>query len=306
MNRRTFTAYLPFFLPQPISSLLDTELISSATSVSKIDSHVHFFNPVQLTYPWLAANDSLLKPFRPADYFQDAKRNEIEKILVVEAGVSKEERIDEVTWISELAQDVPQIAGMIAQTDLGNQLEFQRDLETYQQFPLVKGVRSYLNARMLHSSQFIRNLNTLTRMGYCLELLVPHSQLSMVAEALKRTPTTRCIIAHMGNPPVQGETQLWRKGIRDLAALPNVACKLSGVLPSSKLNEATRALQPIFDHLIGNFGVDRLMFAGDWPAILKKAPYQQWIKTVDWLLGDYPKEVQRQVYQENAARIYRL
>lgn len=273
---------------------------------SRIDTHVHFVNPAEFSYPGLANQPALLKPYTPEEFAEDSRKYHIPQLIAVEAGVAKENRHQEVAWLTQLAQQHPSLAGIIAQTDLGNSLQFREDLTVYESFPLVRGVRSIIDEEILAGSQFIRNLNTLARMNYCLELWLKPDQLEMVANSLRRTPTTRCVINHMGNPPETGSNQRWRKGIRALSELPHVSCKLSGMVLSPKLNESVQALRPILEHLIGNFGFQRLLFAGNWPRGNHRSAYQHWGKALDWMLEEYPEELRQQVYQLNARQIYGL
>lgn len=116
------------------------------------------------------------------------------------------------------------------------------------------------------------------------------------------------VLDHIGKPDIRaGALDPWRQGIRDLAACPNVWCKLSGMV-----TEADPAawdedqLRPYFDHVIECFGYDRLIFGSDWPVSTLGVEYGAWIETVRRALdGAGPADLQK-VFYDNAAAFYRI
>ncbi len=68
----------------------------------------------------------------------------------------------------------------------------------------------------------------------------------------------------------------WREGIRDLAAHPNVMCKMSGFVTEADAAHWTPDdLAPYAAHILESFGEDRVMFGGDWPVVLRAASYRR-------------------------------
>jgi L-fuconolactonase len=104
-----------------------------------VDSHLHLWDPHVLDYPWLAATPELQRPYLPDDL--DTSPWELRGAVVIEAGCSQAQRLQEVAWIQTQQDHGLHIAGLIASVALeaGNDLAPQ--LEALQQHPLVKGVR---------------------------------------------------------------------------------------------------------------------------------------------------------------------
>ncbi len=93
----------------------------------------------------------------------------------------------------------------------------------------------------------------------------------------------------------------WRPQIRDLAGLPNVWCKVSGVITEAERASWTRALPapwPHIDHVIDCFGFGRVMCASDWRVSEQTHRYAEWVGMVG---GRAEKAV-----RHNAIAFYRL
>lgn len=99
----------------------------------------------------------------------------------------------------------------------------------------------------------------------------------------------------------------WKQDLADLAALPNVTAKLSGLVTEARWDAWQPAdLRPVVDHALAVFGPDRLMFGSDWPVQLLAADYGTWMTTLgDLLAGLSPAEAAA-VWGGTARRVYRL
>jgi L-fuconolactonase len=92
-----------------------------------------------------------------------------------------------------------------------------------------------------------------------------------------------------------------------MAALPNVVCKVSGVVTEADHRAWTYdQVGPYISHVIDTFGFDRLVFGGDWPVLELAASYPQWVAIVDRVTAGVPESDLRKLYRDNAMRVYRL
>src|SRR4030095_4685069 len=82
-----------------------------------IDSHVHFWDPSVLRYPWLESVPALAAPFRPSD-FPPFASGEVDAAVLVEANPAPVLAAAEVSWVDGLAESEPRIAGIVAFVDL--------------------------------------------------------------------------------------------------------------------------------------------------------------------------------------------
>jgi L-fuconolactonase len=125
---------------------------------------------------------------------------------------------------------------------------------------------------------------------------------------VRACPETFFVLDHLGKPDIQaGQLEPWRDQIAELAELPNVACKVSGLVTEADLRHWTVAdLQPYVQHVLTTFGEDRVLFGGDWPVVTMAASYRRWVTSLDELTADLSLTAQKKLWADNARRIYRL
>jgi L-fuconolactonase len=116
------------------------------------------------------------------------------------------------------------------------------------------------------------------------------------------------MLDHIAKPNIQEHLlDPWREQMRKLAALPNVVCKVSGmVTEADHANWKPEDLAPYVAHVLEVFGEDRVAFGGDWPVVLLASPYRRWVETLDALSAHLSAEAKRKLWAENARRFYRL
>ena len=125
---------------------------------------------------------------------------------------------------------------------------------------------------------------------------------------MRACPDVRFVLDHGGNPDIAGKKlEPWASNIAAIAKLPNVTCKLSGLVTNADKERWTVAdLAPTVDHLLTAFGPTRLMFGGDWPVVLLASPYQRWADAARELLAMVAPTDRQRVLHDNAVAVYRL
>jgi hypothetical protein len=87
--------------------------------------------------------------------------------------------------------------------------------------------------------------------------------------------TERLVLDHGAKPDIAGGGwQPWADAIADMARVPSLRCKVSGLV--TEADHATWTAEQIaryLDHLLACFGPDRLMFGSDWPVCRLAADY---------------------------------
>jgi len=116
------------------------------------------------------------------------------------------------------------------------------------------------------------------------------------------------VLDHCGVPDIAGNAfEPWAKGITDLAALPHVMCKFSGITAYCAPGTATEAtVTPWVDHVLQSFGTDRIVWGGDWPVVNLGAGLPGWIEISRSLLSRLPEAEAQAIASGNARRIYRV
>ena len=145
-------------------------------------------------------------------------------------------------------------------------------------------------------------------MGLTFDLCFTWKQLPIARELVEKCPDVQFILDHCGVPDIaSGRLDPWRGSMRDLAALPNVACKISGVLAyCNPGNASTEAVRPYVEHSIECFGWDRVVWGGDWPVCTMTSSLRQWVATSREIVGGASEDEQQKLFNRNAARIYGL
>lgn len=140
-------------------------------------------------------------------------------------------------------------------------------------------------AGLLSSSDFRRGFSELSALGLCFEAFLFHHQIPELADLADAFPETPIMLDHVGGPLAIGPYAErrheafaeWRDAIRELGRRQNVFVKLSGLgmrLAGSQFHRRAvppnsvalaEAWAPYFDICIDSFGVERCMFASNFP-----------------------------------------
>jgi L-fuconolactonase len=135
-----------------------------------------------------------------------------------------------------------------------------------------------------------------------------HQHLKNSITLVRACPEVSFVLDHIGKPDIKGKMQEpWRSEIRALASLPNVVCKVSGMVTEAEPETwTTEDLRPYIEHVLEAFGEDRVMFGGDWPVVLMGSSYRRWVESLDQITVGLSDGAKRKLWNENARRIYRL
>lgn len=277
-----------------------------------VDAHVHFWNPPKLNYPWLASAPPLNRTFLPQDYSAATKTANVGKMIFVESGCAATQSYAEANWISQLAGHEPRLKAIVAQASVERGAPVVDELNTLAKNPLVKGVRRNLQSEndpyFCLQPDFIAGIHALAKFNFTFDLCIFHSQLPAVIQLAVRCPEVFFVLDHCAKPAIRDQKlEPWRKHLREFAALPNVACKISGlVTEANPARCGAPDLQPYVRSALECFGFDRVLFGGDWPVCQLATSYQNWLAELKAILADEPETNLKKLFQTNAERIYRV
>ena len=277
-----------------------------------VDAHVHFWNPAKLNYPWLASVPALICAFLPEHYSAATKTANVGKMIFVECGCAAAQSIDETNWISELAARETRLKGIVAQASVELGTRATSELTALAKNPLVKGVRRNLQGEtdvyFCLQPNFITGVRALAKFNFTFDLCILHSQLPAVTQLVARCPEVFFVLDHCAKPAIRDQKlDPWRQQLRELAALPNVACKISGLVTEANPSHCGAPdLQPYVRHTLDCFGFDRVLFGGDWPVCQLATTCENWLAALNAILTDAPETNLKKLFQTNAERIYRV
>jgi L-fuconolactonase len=155
---------------------------------------------------------------------------------------------------------------------------------------------------------FLDAVRLLPKYDLSFDICIDPHQFEHTIEMVKRCPEVSFVLDHMGKPEVkENRLSTWRESMARIAALPNVVCKISGLL--TQADHATWSegqVIPLIEDVIDCFTVDRVLFGGDWPVLELAASYREWVDIVDHATRHLSQADRRKVFRDNAIKIYRL
>jgi L-fuconolactonase len=282
-------------------------------TLSIVDTHVHFWDPEKLVYPWLAGVKSLQRAFGPSDFQSAFASAPIEKMVFVECNVRADQTEQEVSWVESLALDERGLSAIVAFSDLTIHEERLRTalLERLVARPLVRGIRHNIQGQpkgFCLQPSFIAGVQTVHRLGAHFELCVTHDQLEDVLELLRLCPSGRFIVDHGAKPSIKTNLmQPWKARMQEIARFENVSCKISGLFTEADLTrQPVDVVRPYAEHIAASFGPERILYGSDWPVCTLAAEGMRWVDFVQSLTAAWPEREQKLFYRENALNLYRI
>ena len=173
----------------------------------------------------------------------------------------------------------------------------------------MRGVRRFTRGGEGHLAPgFVEGVRVLGKVGLTCDLAAGHAQLAAATELVRRCPDVQFMLCHCGVPDIAGgRLESWRADIRELASLPNVRCKMSGLVTSANPDGWTREdLKPAIEHVLECFGFPRTAFGSDWPVMLKAARYPAWVEALRWAVSGCTEEELRRLFRDSAIEFYRI
>ncbi len=167
--------------------------------------------------------------------------------------------------------------------------------------------------------QFVKSVQLLGEMGKSFDLCMRPSELADGASLAEKCPGTLFIVDHLGNAdpaawlPKEKQAsapkhtvEQWSNDMRRFAKLPNVICKISGIVAQAKPGWKADLLAPPINFCLDTFGPDRVVFGGDWPVCKLGASYAEWVSALKQIVAQRSAEDQRKLFHDNAVRHYKL
>jgi L-fuconolactonase len=237
---------------------------------------------------------------------------EIEALVWIEVAADPGQYLQEAAYVEGLARTDPRIRGLVAHAPLERGAAVRPDLEKLAAHERVRGIRRLVqdevDAAFCLRPGFIEGVRLLADFDLSCAIGVYHRQLASAVELVRRCPDVRFVLDHCGKPGIRDKLmEPWRTHITALAALPNVWCKISGLITEADHQNWTPAqLRPYIDHALERFGFDRVMFGSDWPVSEQTHRYGAWVEVVDRAVEDASEDERRKLFRDNAIAVYRL
>jgi L-fuconolactonase len=276
-----------------------------------IDAHHHLWDYDAARYPWMTAEFAAIRRrFGPDDLEPLLAAAGVTATVLVQTCSS----LDETRAFLATAARTPFIAGVVgwvdlATADVGQTIAGLRSGATGGKLVGVRHqVHDEPDPAWLLRPEVQRGVAAVGDAGLAFDFLVRPRELPSAYETAARYPQMRFVLDHLAKPAIRaGGSAAWDEWMPRLATLPNVRCKLSGLVTEADWQGwSVEQLQPYVDRVLGWFGPDRIMFGSDWPVCLVAAAYPRVIATARALVQGLTPAEQRAIFHDTAAAAYRL
>ncbi|MFO1248595.1 MAG: amidohydrolase family protein [Alphaproteobacteria bacterium] len=271
-----------------------------------VDAHQHFWDPARGDYGWLTPDNPIHRVYGTADLRPLLVQTGVDATILVQAAPTAAE----TDYMLGIARKSPFILGVVGWVDL-LATDASDQLRSRAADPLFLGVRPMLqdipDPKWILQPQLAPALSTIAAEGLVLDALILSHQLGVITELAARHPQLSIVLDHAAKPKLgQADPMLtWAKDIEVLAAMPNVTCKVSGLLTEmgthGSRDDVVRAVGVLFDA----FGASRLIWGSDWPVLTLAGDYQDWFELAREAVAAKEPSAVRAVMGDNAVRIYR-
>jgi predicted TIM-barrel fold metal-dependent hydrolase len=277
-----------------------------------VDTHHHLWDLKKFRLPWTDGVPKLNRSFVMSDYRAATKGLNVVKTVYMEVDVDPAQRVEEAEYVTAICKGkkTPMVAAVIAGEPSAP--DFKSYMMRFKDNPFIKGVRRVLHPPSLPAghcatTEFIKGVRLLGEMGKSYDIVIRHAELGDAAKLVDACPDTRFILDHCGNADVQmPDATQWKKDIAALAKRSHVICKVSGIVASAKPDWKPADLAPFIQHVIAEFGWNRVIFGGDWPVCTLTATYKQWVDALKQIVSDASPEQKRKLFHDNAVKFYSL
>jgi L-fuconolactonase len=159
----------------------------------------------------------------------------------------------------------------------------------------------------MRGEAFQKGISKLKACGLAYDLLLFPRHLPVAADLVKTFPEQTFVLDHIAKPDIAGGIlSPWREDLQTLAAFPNVACKLSGMVTEAGWHRwSAPDFHRCLDTVLEAFGPERVMIGSDWPVCMLSGDYSATLHIVTSYLRQFPADIQDAILGGNCVRIYR-
>lgn len=288
-----------------------------------IDAHHHLWDLHACHYPWLMARGEkrffgdpapIQRNYLPGDFLAESRRYVPVKSVHIQVGVAPEDEVNETAWLQE---QTPCPSAIVAATDLSSP-DVELQLQRHQAFSKLRGVRQIIGRHaeedkrhnsdtLLGNPGFVDGLRLLQSKGLSFDLQMIPPQMQRVIAVLEQVPELPVALCHAGSPWDQSQPGLaaWRRGLKNLAGLPNVVCKISG-LGMFKPDWEVEDLRPIVLDVIDIFSPQRVMLGSNFPVDKLYRSYDALWDAYAQITSGLTRAERQCLYYDTAAQFYRI
>jgi L-fuconolactonase len=275
----------------------------------RIDAHQHLWDLAARPQDWLAGLEPIHRDFGEADLRAVAGAAGIDATVLVQVLPDVEETVEFLA----LAGESDLVVGVVGWVDL-TAPDVAEQLDRLRRGPggdRLVGVRHLVepepDPEWLTRADVLAGLRAVRDAGLVYDVLTRPHQLPAAVAAARAVPDLVFVLDHLSKPDIAGRVlEPWATRLAELAALPNVVAKVSGLVTEAGPQWTVDDLRPCVDVALEAFGPSRLMFGTDWPVCLLAASYDEVFASAQQVTDGLSADERDQVFGGTATRVYRL
>lgn len=279
-----------------------------------IDAHHHFWQIGEHDCIWPTSDlTAIYRDFGLRDFLPLAQAAGITGSVLVQS----QESDADTNYLLAVAAQSDFIKAVVGWVDLAAESAPARIAHLAQQ-PKLRGLRPMLQC--LTDDEWILRpelepaITAMKAHKLSLDTLLYLRHLPHLEAFAKRHPDLSIVIDHAAKPAIiagDRPSDDWRNAIANIAKLPNVFCKISGLPTEAGKDQGAVELASYIQHLLSTFGAERLMWGSDWP-VVRLAPnkqlsiYKNWLNLVHHALAECKVSEIESVFIGTSLRFYRI
>lgn len=276
----------------------------------QIDAHQHYWNPARGDYDWMPMdNATLARPYGPADLTPELERHGIGHTVLVQAAAT----LQETEYMLGIADATPHVAAVVGWVDFERPAD--RDhLTRLAQHPKFVGVRPMIQD-IPDDDWMLREdvqwgFRAVADLGLTFDALGFPRHLANFLTLLNRYPDMRVVVDHCMKPQIRdrsdGTYRIWADGMARLAEQTTARCKFSALVTEADADWTIEDLRPYAEHILTEFGAERVMWGSDWPVCRLRCEYGDWRVAAERLTAGLSESEKARVYGATASEFYGL
>ncbi|MEM7327515.1 MAG: amidohydrolase family protein [Pseudomonadota bacterium] len=291
-----------------------------------VDAHHHLWDLNACRHTWLAEKGVVRFFGDPApiqtDYHVSELRADfgalpVRKSVHIQVGVEVDDSLIETAWLQGQADTHGLPNAIVAFCDLTKET-VENDLSAHAEHAAVRGVRQIIGrsaeedrktgtSELLGDPDFERGLNVLAETGLSFDLQLTPPLMHASAALFTRVPDLNVALCHCGSLSAFDQDSLkeWEDGLRALAALPNMICKVSG-FGMFDHDWTENKIAPLVYRVIDIFSPARVAFGSNFPVDKLYASYEDTIGAYLNICARYSFDERDAMFRTNAERFYQI
>lgn len=287
-------------------------------AIDFVDAHIHFFDlgHPTLKYVWLEPefvhpvigdiNPMKSQTYTVESFIGETRFCGVRKAVHVQAALGTEDPVEESKWVHEQAERAGYTIALVGDARMQSP-DVEGTLERQAEYSTMRGIRDFAQGDYLVDPDFERGYALLEKYDLSYDLDATWENMEKARNLAQKYPNTLMVLNHAGFPQDRSDEYFdnWRRGMSTMAEADNAVCKISG-LGMVDQRWTVDTWRPWVLHSIEAFGVDRCMFATNWPVDRLFSSYPDVIDAYLQIVADFSEEEKTKLFSANAEKYYRF